>query len=221
MILLVLEAHGALHFGSRVDELAQRIERQHVIVAARVDEVEFARLVVIPLRVFSGEKKAFNFVGGVERVALFLVELVGVSLENSAQIAGVGCAVLVDDRAENQHLAVAEHVGGNPVEGAPVDAQAQVALLLRGKSANRRAVEGQILMGAQQKLLVVVEQVQAAFQIREQYRHCLDVLLVCQVLDPLIANLLDRQPAHAVCLGLQVQFFKLLVREGKKIPVVQ
>ena len=28
VILLVLEAHGALHFGSGVDELAQRIERQ-------------------------------------------------------------------------------------------------------------------------------------------------------------------------------------------------
>ena len=76
-------------------------------------------------------------------------------------------------------------------------------------------------MGAQQEFLVVVQQVQAAFKVGEQHRHCLDVLLIRQILDPLFANLFNRQPVHAVCLGLQVQFFKLLVGEGKKIPVIR
>ena len=72
VILFVLEAHRALHFGRRVDELAQRIERQHVIVAAGVDEFELARLVEVPLRVPAGEEKSFDLVGRVQRVALFL-----------------------------------------------------------------------------------------------------------------------------------------------------
>ena len=146
VVLLVLEAHGALHFGGCVDELAQRIERQRVIVAAGVDELEFARLVVMLLGVVAGEEEAFNLIGGVQRVALFLVQLVGVGLQHAAQVAGVRRAVLVDDGAEHQHLAVAEHIGRNPVERAPVDAQAQVALLLRGEAADRRAVEGQVVV---------------------------------------------------------------------------
>jgi hypothetical protein len=60
VVLLILEAHGALHFGRGVNELAQRIERQHVIVAAGVDELELARLVVALLRVAAGEEKALR-----------------------------------------------------------------------------------------------------------------------------------------------------------------
>jgi hypothetical protein len=77
VVLLVLEAHGALHFGRGVDELAQGIERQDVVVAAGVDELELAGLVVALLGVFAGEEEALNLVGGVERVLLLLVELVG------------------------------------------------------------------------------------------------------------------------------------------------
>ncbi len=76
-------------------------------------------------------------------------------------------------------------------------------------------------MRAQEKLLVIVQKMQAAFKVGEQYRHSLDLLLVRQILDPFVANLLNRQTVHAVCLGFQVQFFKLLVREGKKITVIR
>ena len=51
MVLLVLEAHRALHFGGRVDELAQRIAGQRVIVAAGVHVFELAGLVIMPLGV--------------------------------------------------------------------------------------------------------------------------------------------------------------------------
>ena len=43
MVLFVLEAHGALHFSRRIDELAQRIERQRMIVAAGIDETRTCR----------------------------------------------------------------------------------------------------------------------------------------------------------------------------------
>src|ERR1019366_2288565 len=168
VILLVLEAHRALHFSRRIDKLAQRIEREHMIVAASVDEIEAAGFVEAALGVAAGEQEAFNLVGCVERVALLLEKLVGVLLENAAQITGVGCSVLIDHGAENQHLAIAEHVGGHPVEGAPVDAETKIALFLRGEAANRRSIERQILIRAEEKLLVVVQQVQAAFQIGKE-----------------------------------------------------
>src|SRR5579862_4291325 len=46
VILLVLKAHGALYFGRSVDELAQRVERERMIVAAAADEFELASLVI-------------------------------------------------------------------------------------------------------------------------------------------------------------------------------
>ena len=49
VILLVLEAHRALHFRGRVDERAQRVARQRVIVAAGVHVFELAGFVVAAL----------------------------------------------------------------------------------------------------------------------------------------------------------------------------
>ena len=131
-----------------------------------------------------------------------------------------GRSVLVDHVAEDQHLAVAEHVGRHPVEGAPVDAQAQVALFLRRESADRRAVERQVLVGAQQKLLVVIQQVQAAFEVGEQHRDGLDPLFVGQILQSLFADLIRRHAVHAVGFRLQIQLFQLVVRESQKIAVL-
>src|ERR1019366_6094130 len=147
-----------------IDELPQRVERQHMIVAAGVDEVEPARLVETAFGVLAREQKALDLVGRVQRVAFLLEQRFGVALEHAAQVAGIGGPVLVDDVAEYQYLAVAEYVGRHPVERAPVDAQAKIALFLRRKAANRRAVECQILVGAQQELLVVVQQVKTALK---------------------------------------------------------
>ena len=111
MVLLVLEAHGALHFGGRVDEAAQRIAGQRMVVAAGVDVVELAGLMIVALGILAIEDETFDFVGGVEGVALGVVQVVGVGLEDAADIGGVGRAVLVDDVAEDQDFAVAEVVG--------------------------------------------------------------------------------------------------------------
>ncbi len=136
VVLFVLEAHGALDFSRGVDELAQRIERQRVIVAAGGNKLELAGLVIYLFGVLAGKQKALDLGGGVEGVLFLGVELVGVVFQDAAKVARVEGAVLVDDGSEHQHLAVAEDVGGNPVERAPVNAQAQVALFLGGKAAN-------------------------------------------------------------------------------------
>ena len=79
MVLLVLEAHGALHFGAAVDEQAQRIAGQRVVVAAGVDVLELAGLVIVPLGVRALEEEAFDFVGRVQRVAVLFVQALRVA----------------------------------------------------------------------------------------------------------------------------------------------
>src|SRR6185437_6539622 len=175
-------------------------EREDVVVAAGVDEFEFAGLMVLALGVLAGEKKAFNFRGGVERVLLFLEQVVCVVLEHAAKIARVLRAILVDDIAEDEHLAVAEDVGGHPVEGAPVDAEAEIALFLGGEAADRRAIESEILISAEEELLVVIEKVKAALEIGEEHRNRLDALFICQILDPLLADLVGRDVVGAIAL---------------------
>ena len=105
VVLLILEAHGALHFGAAVDELAQRIAGQRVVVAAGVDVLELAGLVIVAFGVVAFEDEAFDFVGGVERQALGVVKALRVVLEHAADIGGVRGAVLIDDFAEDQHFA--------------------------------------------------------------------------------------------------------------------
>jgi len=190
-----------------------------VVVAAGVDVFKFARVVEALLGIDAGEEEALNLVGGVQRQAFFGKLGVGVLLEHAAEIARIRLAILVDDRAEDQHLAGAEDVGRHPVEGAPVDAQAQIALFLRGKSADRGAVEGQIVVATEQKLLVVVEQVQAAFQVAEKHRDRFDLFGVSQVFQTLLSNFVGGHAIEAVGLDGQVSIFQLCVAEGQKIAV--
>ena len=84
-----------------------------------------------------------------------------------------------------------KYVGGRPVEGAPVDAEPQIALALRGKAADRGAVERQVVPALEQEFLVVIEHVQAAFEVAEQHGDGLDALLVGQVLEALFADILE------------------------------
>ena len=78
-----------------------------------------------------------------------------------------------------------------PVEGAPVDAEAEIALALSGESANGRAVEGEIVVTLEQELLVVIEHVQAAFKVAEQHGNGLDAFFVLEILQPLFLDYLD------------------------------
>ena len=81
VVLLVLEPHRPLHFRSRVDEAAQRIARQRMIISARVHVFEFARLMICALGIRPIEQEAFDFIGRVQCVALLLVQSLGESLE--------------------------------------------------------------------------------------------------------------------------------------------
>ena len=49
--------------------------------------------------------------------------------------------------------------------------------------------------------------------------HCLDALLVRQVLQPLFANRVGRHALPPLVLRLQVQLFQLFIGKGKKIPL--
>ena len=73
MILFVLEAHRALHFGGRVNKTAQRIAGQRVVIAAGVHVLKFVRLVIVTFGVFTLEQETFDFVRRIERIAFVFV----------------------------------------------------------------------------------------------------------------------------------------------------
>jgi hypothetical protein len=168
-------------------------------------------------RVDALEEEAFDFVGRVQRVPVLLVQALGVSLEHAADVRGVRRAVLVDDLAEHQHLAGAEDVARAPVEGAPIHVQAKIALLLGGEPADRRSVEGQIVKALDKELLVVIEHVEAAFEVAEQDGDSLDALLVLQVLEAFLLDLVHGHAGLPLRLGSQIQFFQLPVGERQKV----
>jgi hypothetical protein len=62
--------------------------------------------------------------------------------------------------------------------------------------------------------------VQAPLEIREEDGDSFDPLLVFELFQPLLANFFDRQPAKAIFLCLQIEFFQLLVRESQKIAQI-
>ena len=144
-------------------------------------------------------------------IALLLVQPLGKGLQHSAHVRGIRLAALVDDFAEHQHLAGPEDVGGAPVESSPIDAQTQVAFALRGKTTNRRSVKGQVVEALQQEFLVVVQHVQAAFEVAEHDGHGLDARLVGQILQPFFLNFARRYTVQALLLRLQIHLFEFVV----------
>ena len=75
MVLLVREAHRALHLGGGVDELAQRVAGQRVVVAAGRDELEVPGLVVAALGVAALEEEALDLVRDVADRAVLREQL--------------------------------------------------------------------------------------------------------------------------------------------------
>src|ERR1051325_5313466 len=159
-----------------------------MVVATSIYILELASLVELALGIGAVEEEPFNFIRGVERVTLFIKLLVGKLLQDAADVRRVGSALLLDDIAEYQNFARPEEIRWGPVERSPVNSQPQIALALRGKTADRRSVKSQVVPALQQELLVVIEHMQTAFQIAEHHRHSLDSLLVGQVLQPLFTN---------------------------------
>ena len=213
MILLVLETHGALHFSALVDEQPQRVVGQRMIIAAGTDIFELTGMNVMFFRVHALKHESLDFVGGVEGQPVLLVELGRILLQHGAQVAGVGTAVLVDHLAEYQDFARSKIIRRPPVERAPVHAEPQIAFLLRRESADGRPVKRQVVRILDKEFLVVVEHVQPAFEIAEQQRYSLDSFLVGQVLETFFLNLSDRNALHALFLGMQIQVFKLAIRQ--------
>src|SRR6185437_1598403 len=93
VVFFVLETHSALHFGGCVNECAQGIAGQRVVVAAGVHVFEFAGFLEVALGVGAFKEEAFNFVGGVERVALLGIQRFRIALQNAANIGCVGATL--------------------------------------------------------------------------------------------------------------------------------
>ena len=217
VVFLVREAQRALHLGHRVDERAQRVARQRVVVATLVHEIELARLVIAAFGVAALEQKAFDLIRGVEGQAALVVGFAGEGLQAGAHVGGVGRAIFLEHIAEHQHLAGAKEVGRQPVERAPVNRQTQVGLGLGGEATDRRAVEGQVVVRLDQEFLVVVEHVQAAFQVAKAHRHRLDALLVGQVAQALLGQLIHGRTGRALGFSFEVELFQLAIGDLEEV----
>src|SRR5207248_8037508 len=67
------------------------------------------------------------------------------------------------------------------------------------------AIEREIVPALDKKFLIVIEHVEAAFQVAEQDRDGLNALLVGEVLEALFLNLVHGRAAQAIGFRLQVQ----------------
>src|SRR6185437_3931989 len=111
-----------------------------MIVATSVDVLERCGLVECSLCIDTVEEEAFDLIRGIQGVAVLVKHLLRELLEHATHIGAVGAAVLVDDFAEDKDLARSKDVRRRPVEGAPVDAETQIALALCREAADGRAV---------------------------------------------------------------------------------
>src|SRR5712664_1613845 len=217
VILLVLEAHRPLHFRGRVDERTQRIAGEGMVVASGVHVVKCIRLMITTLRVRALKQEAFNLIRGIQRVALFLVQVAREALQKAANVGSIGRAVLVDDVTKNKNLASAKDVRRRPVKCVPANTETQVALALRRKTADGRAVKGEVVPALDEELLVVIQHVQATFKVAEQHSHSLDALFVGEILQARFLDLVNRHAILALLLRLQIQLLQFVIREFKKI----
>src|SRR5258707_3363850 len=178
MVFLILKAHGALYFRRGIDEGAQWVARQRMVIAAGVHIVELAGFVVATLGICALEEEALNFVGGVERIAFFLVHVISELFEQAADIGGVWLAAFVDDVAEDQDFAGAKNIRRAPIKCTPIHGQAKVAFTLRRKTADGRSVKSEVVPALDQEFLVIVQHVQAAFKVTDENRNGLDALFI-------------------------------------------
>ena len=146
-----------------------------------------------------------------------IVKPLRIRLENASQIGRVGRPILVDDFAEDHHLARLKHIGRRPVERSPIHSEPQIALSLCREAADRRPVKRHVVPTLDQPLLVVVEHVQTAFEVAEQQSHSLDSFLVGQVFETLLLNLIDGSARQALLLGFQVQLLQFAIGKPEKI----
>jgi hypothetical protein len=217
MVLLVREAHRALRFGRRVDELTQRVTRQGVVVAAGADVLEASGLVVPTLRIAAAEQEPLDLVGRVADRAVLRVQLVRVRAQQRAHVGVITRAILLAHLAEHEHLARPEYVRRQPVEGGPVDVQPQIRFSLHREPADRRAVEREVVRRLEQELLVVIEHVQPALEIAEADRHSLDPLLLREVAHALLLHVIRRLAVQPLLFRLEVQLLELFVRNFQEV----
>src|SRR5690348_12903597 len=122
-----------------------------MIVAAGVHIFELAGFMVAAFGVSALKEKALYLIRGVERVAFFLIHLLGKNFESAANVSAIWRAALIDHFTEDQDFAGTENVRRRPIERAPVQPEAKIALTLGGKTANGRAVKSQVVPALDQE----------------------------------------------------------------------
>src|SRR5690242_11748309 len=113
------------------------------------------------------KEESLDFIGGVERVTLLLVEAVRIAFQDAPDVSGIRRAILVDDVTEDENLARTKNVRRGPIKRGPIHGQTEITFTLRSEPANRGAVEGEIVPALDEELFVVIEHMEAAFEVAE------------------------------------------------------
>src|SRR5260370_8241505 len=162
-----------------------------MVVASGVHVAECICLMITTVGVRTLKEECCDVLGGIQRVALFLVQVAREALQKAANVGSVGRAVLVDDISKNKNLASAKDVRRRPVKCVPANTETQVALALRRKAADGRAVNSEVVPALDEELLVVVQHVEATLQVAEQVRDSLDALFAGELLEARLLYLVD------------------------------
>ena len=218
VVLFVLEAHRALHFGGGIDVQTQHVSGKAVVIPALRGVLERAGRVVVTFGIAALEQEAFDFGGDIRGDAVFGVQPFGQFFQTGTHVGTVGAAVLFADLAENEHLARTKHIRWQPVECRPINRQTQIGFGLRGETTDARAVEGQVVVILDQEFLVVIKHVQAALKVGEANRDGLDAFFVREVLDAFFLDFARVFAVQTVLLGFQVQLLELFVRHFEEGP---
>ncbi len=141
----------------------------------------------------------------------------GEFLEQTANIGRVHLAFARHHVAEDENLSGTEDIRRSPIKGAPIEEEPQIALALLRESADRRAVERQIVVRLEKKFLVVVEHVQATLEVAEQHRDRFDARLVSEVSQAFLLQILHLHAGVPLAFGLEIELFQLGIGERQKI----
>ena len=211
MIFFVFKAEGALGFRKMIDEEFEGAVGEGVEIAAVGDVIKTVIGLEILFRVDALEKKSFDLKGDLCLIAAF-GERVGIVFEEAARVSGVGGAVDILDKPEDHDLARPEDVAWQPAETAPVDGEAEVAFSLLRKTVDRRTVESQRVMGLFEEFLVVVEHMEAAFEVRKTDGHGFQLAFVVEIAEIFFTQGVVVHVVLDIRFGFEIQGFEFVVR---------
>src|SRR5262249_20603213 len=121
VVLLIAEAHGSDGIRCGIDELAQPVQRQGMVVAAGSDHLETILGVVLLLGIDATQYEALQLRRHISLKAVLALNLSGIILETDTEVRLVGRVIAIADISKNQYLAGSEDIRRQVGDAGPID----------------------------------------------------------------------------------------------------